>query len=224
MSYIYLDRDVTYLLGLLVARGQLYRKLGVSRLSIELPSRVLYPRKARAQYEADIRRAVSAARERVGELLEPDVRVRKYMGGFRFSVAYRGYPLSLRALTLLLGMKDSTQPSIPRQIFGAEATIRREFIRGFADASCNPFLAKQNDNGRYTVNLQVQWKNKNLTAQLIELLKGLGTQVNRTTAGTGSHPGEGRERQIPVPVEAFRPLGFFFPYKQRQLDQLVASQ
>lgn len=223
MPYLYLDRDVAYLLGLLVAGGKLCKKLGVSRLLIEFPSRVLRPRERGAEYEADISRAITAAKQRVGELVEPDVGVQKHRGGFRFCVAYRGNPFSLRALTRLLVMKESTQSWIPGQIFGAEATIRREFIRGFADASCNPFLAEQDENGHYTVHLEIQKKAESLTAQLIALLKGLGAQVKGATPATRRRSIALGERQISATVETFRPVGFFFQYKQRQLDKLVTT-
>jgi len=227
LRFDYLDRDVAYLLGLIVARGTFYTKFGLARFAIDFPNEVLYPKARSPGIESEVRMALADARERVDELLEPTVSIDRSLNRVRFTATFKQNPISLRNLRELCGgRRNPREFYIPAPIFGAATEIQREFVRGFADASCNPFLCERDGNGRHILILQVQHENWYLPVQLCRLLQvNLGVAVQMILYGHPNLRGPknwAKEHRIRIYAENFRPIGFYFPYKQQILEAMIA--
>ena len=228
LCFDYLDCDVAYLLGLLVARGTFYAKFGLPRLAIDFPNEILYPKESSLGVESELRMALVDARARIDELLEPTVSINRSRNGIQFSATFTKNPFSLRNLRQLCGTKTNHREfDIPRAIFGAAREIQQDFVRGFADASCNPFLSEGDGNDRHVIVLQVQHENWYLPVQMCRLLQvHVGVAVENILWGHPNLRGAenwAKEHRIRIYAENFAVIGFGFPYKQKILEAMIDS-
>jgi len=230
----YIDADVAYLVGMIVARGSFYQDGDIRRLVIQFPYRhdVMTPvpgSEIDVDRESALRLSLANIRNRISELLEVDLRVGRKVHEVSLYAVFPKETIGWRDLRYITAGKSSyVDFEVPEIIFDSGPDIQREFMRGIADTSCEPSYADRDQTERQRIVIQVQFGNWKVPIQLCRLLQqNLGVPVAnilwghpnlRTPSGGG---GWAKETRIRVYAEAFEPIGFYFDYKQRIFQEMV---
>lgn len=225
----YIDGDVAYLAGLIVARGTILDSSGVRQLIIEFPHSSLEAQGISSTYdqETSIRLGLADIRERLLDLLDTDISIVRRAGGVDFVIRFMRNSMIWRNI-LLLTENATSFPyfRVPQVLFdpGLPRDLKREFIRGYADVAGNIRHANRYTDGRHRVRLDVlnyptNWE---VSVQLCTLMQEhLDVPVQLITWG---HPNLGRgfrEHQINVFVRPFLEIGFSFEHKQQILEEFA---
>jgi hypothetical protein len=233
----YLDEDVAYLLGLIVSRGKLIDAAPLRSLVIEFPFKSLTVAGVTTVYDQSTQLVLGSnkIRDRISELLGTTVSVVSTKSKVMMNAHFLQNSIVWRNLKGLIGgAKDYTSSTVPTEIFQAPASLKREFIRGVADASAwlrpGTFF-RDKSMGKRRVFLAVDNRNWQLPVQLCSLLQQhLGIPVGEILWGHPNlrDPGcrfpnrpEGREHQIRVFCEAFEQVGFNLDYKNQLLKEFA---
>jgi len=162
-------------------------------------------------------------------LLEVDLRVDRGEHEVSLSAVFSKETIGWRDLRFITGGKANyLEFEVPDVVFEAEPDIQKEFVRGIADASCEPSYADRAQDERQRIVIQVQFGNWILPVQLCHLLQEhlkipvsnvlWGHPNVRAPGGTGSWA---KETRIRIFAEAFAPIGFYFEYKQKVFEGMV---
>jgi len=232
----YIDTDVAYLVGMIVARGSFHQNGDTRRLVIQFPYRhdAMTPvpgSQLNIDRETALRLSLDSIRNRIAELLEVDLRVERKEHEVSLIAVFPKETIGWRDLRYITSRKwGYLDFEVPDVIFDAERDIQTEFLRGIADTSCEPSYADRDQSERQRIVIQVQFGNWILPIQLCRLLQEkLGVAVSnilwghpnlRTSRGGGS--GWAKETRIRIFAEAFEPIGFYFDYKKRIFDEMLA--
>ena len=225
----YLDLDVAYLLGLLVARGRLIEDKGTYNVILAFPKAALQATGSVHQFdgEREVRLELERVRRRVWSVLGGDVGIEDGGDSWRLVVRLFMPTVSWRNLRALLNDRTGYEYfEIPEVLMHPDTPrdYKLEFIRGFADVAGNIRLANRDREGRHRVRLDVlnyktNWK---LPVQLCQLLQDhLDVGVSSIIWG---HPNMGRawrEHQINIYADEFEKVGFSFGFKQQVLIELA---
>ena len=227
----YLDPDVAYLLGMILARGEFHVDGDIRRLVITFPYRstTVAGSTEKQDRETAIRLGLDEIRDRVQELLETTVQVDRGDHEVTLRVVFPRHTIGWRDLRYLTGNRANyTEFELLDFLYDVDRDIQVELLRGFADAASEPSPADRNQAGRHRVVLQVQFGNWRLPIQLCRLLQTrLGVPVSHILWG---HPnlrapdgGSGwtKETRIRIWVDDFRAIGYYFKYKQDVFEELV---
>lgn len=227
----YLDPDVGYLLGMIVARGTLIERQHVREIIIEFPYQHLNievgdlgnPRSIDIPQSIEL--GLSRIRERVLELMDCDIAINRLENSRHLVLRLTRRTIAWRNILLHLNNKVNYRfMDIPQALFhpSISTDIRMEFIRGYADVAGNVRRANRYVDGRHRVRLDVLNDNWHLPVQICRLLQiHLNVPVQNITWG---HPNMGRglrEHQINVFVTPFAQIGFSFEHKQQVLNRLI---
>lgn len=225
----YLDADVAYLLGLIVARGTFHESEGVYRLIIEFPYSSLQLEGSDTRYdqEKEIKVGLVEIQKRLYELLACDIEVHTVSQEsialvarfFRRSMAWRNLKM------ILEGRSNHSEFLVPSVLMDLSVPkdYKREFLRGFGDVAGNIRRSNRYIDGRHRVRLDVlnYPNNWTLPIQLCTLLQEhLGIPVQMIAWG---HPNLGRdlrEHQVNVFAQNYLAIGFTFKHKQALLEEL----
>lgn len=234
VSENYLDPDVAYFLGLIIARGNLQETTGDKKIIIEFPFKNLEAVGIKKHYNQKdhIERSLYQISERIRELVETDLKVETQAHSAAIIIRFLRNSLVWRNINYLLqGKKTYFDFHIPQQILDAPHELQKEFIRGIADVA--GFIRSSNSyiNGKHRVYLEISNKNWQLPVQLCSLLQvNLGVPVQCIQWGHPNtrepfQPKKGqtwaREHQVKIFTEAFKSIGFYVKYKQEILDEFV---
>lgn len=217
----YLDEDVAYLLGLLVARGELSGHSGVYRMIIRFPKSYL------PDTNREIRLGMEKIRERILNVVGGDAQTLDAGGNWETSIALSRNTMAWRNVSMLLDSKTDFQHfRIPDVLFepSTPAQYKREFICGFADAAGNIREANRDRAGRHRVYLDILNfpTNWHLSVELCLLLQlHLDVPVPNILWGHPNLNRQWREHQVRVYAEDFLKVGFYFPFKQALLEKLA---
>lgn len=224
----YIDPDVAYLLGLIVARGVLTESNGVYQLVIEFPYQNLEVQgidDKTYNVPDSIHIGLDKIRNRILELMGGDIVIHDTKESYQLIVRLNKKTIAWRTIILHLENKTSFRKmSLPKVLFDENVTedIRMEFVRGFADVAGNVRPANRYVDGRNRVRLDVLNDNWDLPVRLCNFLQlQLGVPVQLITWG---HPSLGRgfrEHQINIFVTPFERIGFTFSHKQKVLESLI---
>lgn len=227
----YLDADVAYLLGLIVARGRLVENPGDYRIVIEFPGSSLQVQGVETTFDQpmEIRLGLLEIANRLRNLLEADIDIPSTVDTDKhlLAVSFRRRNMAWRNLRAILG--DATHFgsfSVPKVLFDDETPVdyAHEFIRGFADVagnirSANRYLDRRNRVRLDVLNYRENWQ---LPVQICQLLQDrLAVPVQSIIWG---HPNMGRnfrEHQINIFAVPFLKIGFTFRHKQKVLEELA---
>ncbi len=227
----YIDPDVGYLLGMLVARGEMvttgadYRVIVRFRKAL-LGAQGLEP-VSETEAEHGIQLSLHKVAERLRELTGADDRIVDSARHIDLVLTLTRRTIAFRDLEMLFGeAREFRSFQIPDVITHADTPleIKREFIRGFADVAGNIRPANRDQIGRHRVRLDVlnakgTWKTPVKICQLLQT--DLGVDVPVITWG---HPNMGRnwrEHQINIYADDFLAVGFHFENKQKALKELA---
>jgi len=229
----YIDPDVAYLIGMIVARGTFHQDGDVRRLVIRFPYRheAMTPipgSKVSLDRETALRLGLDGIRARISELLEVDVRVERKAREVSLYAVFPKETIGWRDLRFITDRKTNyLEFEVPEIIFDADIDIRKEFLRGVADTSCEPSYADRDQQERQRIVIQVQFGNWVLPVQLCRFLQEyMGVPVSNVLWG---HPniraprgtGWAKETRIRIFADAFVPIGFNFGYKQQIFEEMV---
>ncbi|MHA1196165.1 MAG: hypothetical protein ACTSRH_09320 [Promethearchaeota archaeon] len=226
----YLDEDVAYLLGMLVARGTIQEERGHYIIKIEIPYSNIQiddPPYNSLINKNSLLVSIDKIINRLSELTTNTPR--KIIGDNSVSILFEipRKTLFVRNILMLLeNKKDYTEFRIPQQIFRSTLDIKKEFMRGFVDV--NGKVRKANDfyNGEHRIYIDVLNKNWKLPIQLCHLLQDhLKVPVQTLTWG---HPNlrnkqdekwTKREHQIKIFNNDFKEIGFYIEHKNKKSIQ-----
>jgi len=226
----YMDEDVAYLLGMLVARGELLFHEGVYRVVVHFPKGHLMAQGINTTFDADkeIRLGIDTVRERLIELLGTDVKtVESGESSWDLVAAATRNTMAWRNISMLLeGRTDFPHFSVPEVLMLDETPVeyKREFVRGYADVAGNIRPSNVDEAGRHrlrldTLNYASNWRVPVDVCLLLQ--EHLGVAVRNITWG---HPNLGRawkEHQLNVYPEEFLGVGFCFQHKQAVVEELA---
>jgi hypothetical protein len=162
----YLDKDVAYLLGLIVARGHFKRSDDFTKVVVSIlrpKINASRPAASTSRLGASGRLGALDLRDRLEELVQTSPRVswRGRSGTIHFSLANHG--MALRNLLLLCGRHEprarwELHPSLLR----APRQVRIHFLRGLLEASGTPSSM---------TNLEFRIRNRTLAQQVRQLFQ-----------------------------------------------------
>ena len=225
----YIDADVSYLLGLITARGRISESGGLRQIIIEFPYQSLEAKGISETFDTNtsIRLGLQQIQDRVLELTGADVSIVNkdnsvdlVLRFFRNTMVWRNILMHTQERTgyeHFLVPQIFFSPDIPKD-------WKREYIRGFADVAGNIRHANRYVDGAHRVrldvlNYQTNWE---MPVQLCTVLEEhLITPVQLITWG---HPNLGRdfrEHQINIFAVPFGEIGFSLPHKQAILEEFI---
>ena len=227
----YIDPDVGYLLGMLVARGEMvatgadYRVIVHFRKAL-LGARGLEP-VSKTEAEHGIQLSLHKVADRLRELTGADDRIVDSPGHIDLVLTLTRRTIAFRDLEMLFGeAREFRSFQVPDVITRADTPleIKREFIRGFADVAGNIRPSNRDQKGRHRVRLDVlnakgTWKTPVKICQLLQT--DLGVDVPVITWGHPNMRRNWREHQINIYADDFLAVGFHFENKQKALKELA---
>lgn len=234
----YLDNDVAYLLGLIVARGEIVEQGRHSTISIEFPFRNLVVEGVSKSYNARdmILLSLDPVVQRIQNL---DIKVEKIatQRSVFINLDLLTSGMIMRNIRLLLNDRTNySEFEIPKQIFESNSvTIKKEFLRGFGDVAGHVRKSNRDRRGRHRVYLDVLNSNWQLPTQICELLQDhleIPVQTitwghpnirdpNRRDYDQGNRRAWAREHQIKIYAESYKEIGFYLKHKQEILIELA---
>jgi len=226
----YLDYDVAYFLGMIIARGKIIQNSTTYRINIEFP----FTKPAMggfSQFHEFISSIATKILPRAKNLLgkEVDIYASESSKTVSMVINLPIHNIASRNFKLLLKNKTSYREfRVPDVIKNASDTqIVKEFMRGFADVAGNIRRSNRYIQGRHRVFLDVLFPNWRLPVELCFLLQNkLDVPVHSIL---WSHPnlrgGKAlpREHQIRIYASDFLKIGFYIDFKQKLLELLVAE-
>jgi hypothetical protein len=231
----YLDPDVSYLLGLIVARGTLHETTGDKKIIIEFPFKNLIAEGIRKQFvqEDHMHYSLFQIRERLFELTESNMEIERTPSSARLIIRFLRNSINWRNINhLLLNRHNYYDFEIPEQIYNGDSIIKKEFVRGIAD--CAGFIRESNNymGGKRRVYIEIHNRNWKLPIQLCDLLQrhlSVPVQLIQWGHPNTREPGQtkkkgttwAREHQVKIFSEAFHPIGFYVKYKNEILNEFA---
>jgi hypothetical protein len=233
----YLDPDVAYLLGMLVARGTIIDREGNKKIEISFPARNLFAPGITKSFDQKkhIRQAAYGIKERLEELMEAKGRVSGLERETNISLTFifGSRNMTWRNVRYLLSERTSQYDfQVPENIFRSPTDIKKEFVRGVAD--CAGFIRQSNNymGGKRRVYLEINNRNWLVPVQICRLLQvDLSVPVQLIQWG---HPNVrmpndpdnpstvwAKEHQVKIFAESYLSIGFHSQYKQAILEEFA---
>ena len=227
----YLDKDVAYLIGMIIGRGVIAEKEGRWTITIEFPF-VIPELEGYNQFASFVisilTRTLPRVKSLLGEAVDLSVVPERMV---QFTINLPSTHLVVRNFKQLLGEHlDYSKFAIPTVIEDAPKEIVREFVRGFADVAGNIRRSNRDQSGFHRVFLDVLGSNWTLPVQMCNLLQTkLQVPVSNILWG---HPNlrdpqaresspAWREHQIRIYAHDFLKVGFYIEHKQAVLEILA---
>ena len=234
----YLDVDVAYFLGLLIARGTITEESGVKRIVIEFPFRNLYAEGISKNFiqRDQIIISLQDPIKRINELTDVQIVQTISDNSVRLTIETLKNTIFWRNVKALIRGKASYYEFlIPREIFEADEKIKIEFMRGYADVAGYARASNRDQRGRHRVYLDILNPNWHLPIQICHLLQDhLGVPTQTITYGhpnlrdpngkdykNGKRGSWAREHQYKTYCEYFLKIGFYMKHKQEILEELA---
>jgi len=231
----YIDPDVAYLLGMIVARGTFHEEGDIRRLIIQFPYRLdtmpLLPNSnlRNIDRETALRVSLDDIRNRLNQLLDVnlDIQRRKHEVGLK--AVFTKNTISWRDLRFLTNYRTNYKEfEIPESLYDEDIDIQKEFVRGIVDTAAEPSYADRDQADRQRIVIQIQFGNWRLPVQLCKLLQeNLGVSVSNilwghpNLRGPSGAPGWAKETRIRIYAQDFEPIGFHFQYKQEVFKEFL---
>jgi len=238
INYDYLDVDVAYFIGLLVARGTITETSEVKRITIEFPFRNLIVEGIKKSFNQKEQIIVSLQDtiRRINELTDSQITTNITENEVYLVIETLKNTIFWRNLKFLMKGKTSyIEFSIPQEIFNSDEKIKVEFLRGYADVAGYARNSNRDQRGRHRVYLDILNANWHLPVQLCHLLQDhLGVPTQTITYGhpnlrdpkgkdykDGKRGSWTREHQYKTYCEYFLKIGFYMRHKQEILEELA---
>ncbi|MEM2868237.1 MAG: hypothetical protein QXR84_07125 [Candidatus Bathyarchaeia archaeon] len=233
----FIDEDLAYLLGAIVARGEILRDKWVTTVVISYPFRNLEVEGLTRSYVAPDQLSLGLDKivNRVMSL-GFNVRKEKLEKECQLIIEVKTGSLQMRVLESHLGNAASYREfHVPKTIFESSESIQREFMRGYTDVAGHVRKSNYYIDGRHRVYIDVLNENWHLPVELCRLLQDyLKVPVQTIDWGhpnirdpdlreysSGRKRAWAREHQIKVFADAFIKIGFYVQYKDEMLNELA---
>lgn len=233
----YLDEDVAYFLGLIVARGEIVEGRIATSILTTFPYRNLEVEGISKSYKNPVELSLGLDRilNRIAGL-GANVRKETQEKAVQLVIESKKRSLFMRVLTMFLGKEKSyLEFHIPKQIFDADRSIQKEFMRGYSDLAGSARLSNQFIDGRHRIYVDILNSNWHLPVELCHLLQDkLNVPVQTIDWGhpnirdgnleeykAGRTHAWAREHQLKVFAEDFAPIGFYMRHKSEILKELA---
>jgi len=230
----YLDEDVAYFLGMIVARGTINETGSIKQLIIEFPYGYIETENVKDRNSLLV--SIDSVMDRVSELTEGSVRKIQKENSADIIIEFSRRTILWRDVQMLLhGYRNYNEFEIPEQIFKSPTSIQKEFIRGFSDVGAKVRLSNAYYNNQHRVYIDVLNSNWKLPIQICKLLQDyIGIPVQLITWGHPNIRDSGldrykngdkyfwkKEHQIKVFAEDFEEIGFYIKHKQDAFIEFV---
>ena len=233
----YLDEDLSYLLGLIVARGNI-REDEIKQIVIEFPFKGLTAIgiQKEMQQKESIKLSLLDVRKRIEELTDSRIRQEENPYAVYMIIESMKNTIFWRNIRTILGRRVSYSDfEVPEFVLGADTSIKKEFIRGFADIAGSARASNNDWSGRHRIYIDILNNNWRLPIQLCNLLQEhLHIPVQTITYGhpntrdpnlveynQGREEAWTREHQLKVYADNFLEVGFYIKHKQEILEELA---
>jgi len=227
-AYIdYIDEDVAYLLGAIIARGEIDYSRGL--ITIRYPYRYL---KMDGQ----------PTWESIVISLDPVVNRIQSLGfivsknaigpGADVSLTIQASPTSIQMRLLKQLLKSKTnyrEFELPDVLWQSSTNIVKEFVRGYCDVAAHIRASNRDESGFHRVYIDVLFQNWKLPVQLCNLIQEkIGVPIHTIAWGhpnirdpKAKHPSGWwkKEHQIKTYAHDFLVIGFYIKYKQELLEK-----
>ncbi|MEA2063753.1 MAG: hypothetical protein U9P14_08665 [Gemmatimonadota bacterium] len=224
----YMDADVAYLMGLIIARGTL-EPSPQRKLILHFPKSNMEATGIELSFdqEISIRLGLDSIRERISELLGTAIKTEINQNSVDLIIDFSSNNMVWRNILLLTKKATSYRHfSIPDIFFNPDLPKdwKTEFIKGYGDSAGNVRKANLYVDGRHRVRLDVlnyptNWE---LPIQLCHLLQEqIGVPVLNINWGHPNLNRDFREHQINIFADAYLKIGFSFEHKQKILEELA---
>lgn len=156
----YMDADVAYLVGLILARGTFHEAEGIYTLSIEFPFRNLRIKSGESEFDqsTSIKAGIHDIQSKIYELLGTDVEVKESRNSILLIARFLRRSIAWRNLRTIFDDRQNYKEFLMPNIFlesGTPSEWKRELIRGFGDVAGNIRPANRYVDGRHRVRLDV---------------------------------------------------------------------
>lgn len=227
----YIDEDVSYLLGLIAARGSLSETGNQRQIIIDFPyvNLEIGGIKSTFDQKTSITAGLVDIQRRLQELLGVSINIEDLPGSKQLVARFQTNSMIWRnILTLTGGNLTHYKFSIPKIFFNPELPqqYKREFVRGYGDVAGNIRSSNNYMNKVNRVRLDVMNSNWHLPVQLCLLLQNwLGVGVQMIQWGhpntRGSNPF--KEHMVQIFAKEYGKIGFSFPHKQKLLEEFIEA-
>lgn len=234
----YIDSDVAYLLGLIVARGEISTSGRINRITIEFPFRNLMVEgiKTKIDQKDQILISLREVSKRLNELTDIQIREEDTENAVYLILETMKNTIFFRNLTALLQNKTShLEFHVPKEIIEESKRIQKEFVRGYADVAGSARWSNRNRWSRTRVYLDILNPNWHLPVELCWLIQDqLKVPIDTITYGhpnlrdpklkeykAGRKTAWAREHQIKIFTDQFEKIGFYMSHKQTVLEELA---
>jgi len=228
----YLDEDVAYLLGLIIARGRIIDRGDDKKIILDFPFKSLEV-EGFNQKEKIAQTVHRKIRGRIQELASLPIDVQETETSINMIIKENRNTLFWRDIIYLTkGKKDYNEFVIPNEIFISPQSIQKEFVRGFCDVAGYVRSSNAYINGRHRIYIEIPFRNWGLPVQLCKLLQEyLNAPVHNLN---WAHPNLrapedfdnkswAKEHQVRLFAEDFETIGFYLEYKQKILSKFAKS-
>lgn len=227
--YYYLDEDLAYLLGMIVARGEITTGENVNRISVRFISKQLIAKGVKVNFDVkkEIMLGLEKIRERLVELTSADIRTIQGHNYIDLVIRFTRNNVIWRNINAILENRTSYATlKVPSIFFHPDTpyAIKREFVKGYADVAGNLRPANRDQTGRHRVRLDCLNRvgNWEVPVSLCLLLQDhLQVPVPNIIYGHPNLNRDFREHQLNIYAEEFLQVGFYFDYKQQVLEELA---
>ena len=236
---LFLDPDMSYLLGLIVGRGTIREISGKRQLIIEYPFRNLIAKGINSSFDTKdkILLSLDETINRLGELMEITPKKVSLENSVSIIAESNRYGLLWRNIDRLLLNKSSfREMEIPEILFDSSEDIKKEFLRGIADVTGSIGIGGRDQAGRHRVYISILNDNWKLPIQICKLFQTEPLSIPVNTIDWG-HPNTrngnlkdynrgakqvwAREHQLKVYAEYFENVGFRIIHKNEILKELA---
>jgi hypothetical protein len=225
----YMDEDVAYLSGLIMARGTFSETQGIRQLVIpfSFSSVEIEGPESTFQQKNEFRLSLDDIRNRLQILLDTEIESSVKDREIDFVIKFNKNSMIWRNLRLIFSKRESYPFfPVPDVFFRPDLPTewKREFLRGYADAAGNIRRANNYMNIRNRVRLDVlnYPTNWGVGVQLCRLLQDhLDVPVQNIIWGHPNMNRDFREHQINIFVVPFLKIGFSIAFKQKLLEEFA---
>lgn len=226
------DHDISYFLGLCVARGEMNSEQMLIRFrytsdTIRVPpgSDSDFSRKSR-EYVID----VVQLEKSLASFFQTDITASKTDSTYTLTVPMREGSFARKTMVGILGDRNFSyrKSRIPRAILAASLDIKRTFIQGIADACSCPTYSDRDQAGRCRICIDIPFDNWLLPLEICRVLQeDLDVKVANILWGHPNvrAPNElnsrswAKEHRIRIFAPEFEKVGFRFEFKTELLEE-----
>ncbi|MBI5574032.1 MAG: hypothetical protein HY919_05715 [Elusimicrobia bacterium] len=225
----FLTPDISYLLGLIIGRGEIQYTNEVKKIVIDFEYKTLKSRAIKKVFDQKLHIQTSLDPV-VLRLQNIGINTQKVITDKKLSLVLRWQQEDIAWLFikyLINGTRFSYHDFlIPEPVFESTDANKKEFLRGFSDVTAYVRNSNRDQVGRYRVYIEISNKNWFLPPQICQLSQSLNVPTQYIGYGHpnirgGSGTSWAKEHQTKIYAEDFEKIGFYISHKNEALKELA---